>query len=66
MEWISQIQDARIELAGWVNALGPVEGWLHIFHVQYNEACLDTSFKDTQTAIDIFLQKVQNHINYGK
>ena len=65
-EWISQIQDAGIELAGWVNALGPVEDWSHIFCVQYNEACLNTSFKYTQTAIDIFLQNVQNHINYRK
>lgn len=53
-------------MAGWLNALGPLEDWSRIFRTQYDEACLDTSFENTQMAVDNFLHKVRNHVDYRK
>ena len=65
-EVIDLVRDVRVDMEGWLKALGPLEDWSHIFRERYEEACLNTSFKNTQMSINSFLGQVKNHVDYGK
>jgi hypothetical protein len=66
MSGINTIRHIRSTIEKWTSSLGPVENWPCVFREQYNEACLDTDAPTTQTAIDNFLQQVEEHVRIGK
>ena len=53
-------------MENWTSTLGPVEDWPRVFRDKYDEACCDTAAPSTQTAIDVFLGQVEEHVRVGK
>src|ERR1700683_4784206 len=56
---IDKIRQVRSAMENWTSTLGPVEDWPRVFREQYDEACLDTTTKTKQDAIDTFLGQVE-------
>jgi hypothetical protein len=63
---IDKIRQVCSAMENWTSTLGPVEDWPRVFREQYDEACLDTTTKTTQDAIDTFLGQVEEHVKVGK